>query len=165
MRLMKHAKAATSSTLAHLGQSLINLVYAGNDFLSKNPSQFMAVENFEAPKVFASNAVAGNSLNVSVVAWSKKRTFYNIVHGSSDAVTNILSYLFMFRIYKLMTSLPPLIFSIYKIIQMDDAAGLVFSQSGKTDDLVAFTKDIRETNGKVIALTNQPKSHVKDTAR
>ena len=124
----------------------------------------MTAKILEAPEVFASNAIADNRLTLSVIAWSKKRAVYTIAYGSSDAVANILSYLFMCRIYILMMSLPPLIFSIYKVIQMNDAAGLVFSQSGASYDLVAFTKGIRKTNRKVIALTNQPESPEEDVA-
>ena len=130
----------------------------------KKPGQFMAAEILEAPEVFASNAIADHSLAVSLIDLNKTRAFYTIARGSSDAVANILSYLFMSRLRKPVTSLPPSIFSIYMDIQICDAAGLVISQSGTSDDLVACTKGIRKANGKVIALTNRPGSPVENAA-
>ncbi len=124
----------------------------------------MAAEILEAPEVFATTAIADHSPALSSTDWSKTRAFYTIARGSSDAVANILSYLFMSRLHKPVTSLPPSIFSIYQGIRMDNTAGLVISQSGTSDDLVACAKGIRKANGKVIALTNKPASPVEDAA-
>ncbi|MFZ8875200.1 MAG: SIS domain-containing protein, partial [Paracoccaceae bacterium] len=122
----------------------------------------MAAEILEAPEVFATTAIADHSPALSSTDWSKTRAFYTIARGSSDAVANILSYLFMSRLHKPVTSLPPSIFSIYQGIRMEDTAGLVISQSGTSDDLVACATGIRKANGNVIALTNQPASPVED---
>jgi len=130
----------------------------------KKPGQFMASEILEAPEVFSCNAIADHSLAVSSIDLSKTQAFYTIARGSSDAVATILSYLFMSRLCKPATSLPPSIFSIYKDIHIGNAVGLVISQSGTSDDLVSCAKGIRKASGKVIALTNRPGSPVEDAA-
>jgi len=65
----------------------------------KKPGQFMAAEILEAPEVFATTAIADHSPALSLTDCSKTRAFYTIARGSSDAVANILSYLFMSRLH------------------------------------------------------------------
>lgn len=132
--------------------------------IQKKPSQFMEAEILEAPDIFASTAIADHSLAISLTDYSNTHAFYTIAHGSSDAVANILSYLLLPRLHKPVKSLPPSIFSIYQGIQIDDATGLVISQSGTSDDLDVCAKGIRKANGNVIALTDQPDSPVEDAA-
>ncbi len=124
------------------------------------PGALMAKESAEAIDVFAKTATQDVSLpNLDTV-----QAIYTIARGSSDAAANILSYEFMRELGVPMTSLPPSIFSIGKGVSMDNAAALVVSQSGASEDLVRSAKGAASRGAKVLALTNIPDSPVEAAA-
>ena len=131
---------------------------------STNPGHLMASEIAESPDVFSNALQADQSEAISKLDTQSLRAVYTIARGSSDAVANILSYLFMSHLNIPVTSLPPSTFSVFKGVRMDDTVGLVISQSGKSDDLVACTKGIKSGGGHVTAITNQPGSPVENAA-
>ena len=58
------------------------------------------------------------------------------------------------------TSLPPSVFSIGAGVSLEEAAALVISQSGASDDLVLSAKGAKAQGATVVAITNQPDSAV-----
>lgn len=132
--------------------------------VSPKNGQFMAAEIAEGPEVFANTVLSDHRNTVSHMNLKSLRAIYTIARGSSDAAASILSYLFMNHLKIPVTSLPPSTFSVYEGVGMKDAAGLVISQSGASDDLVACARGIKGVGGKVIALTNQPGSSVEEYA-
>lgn len=128
------------------------------------PGALMAAEIAEAPVVFSRTVLGDHSEAVSRLNPDSWRAIYTIARGSSDAVANILSYLYMSHLKIPVTSLPPSTFSVYDGVAMTGAAGLVISQSGASDDLVACAGGIRSAGGRVLALTNQPSSPVEAAA-
>lgn len=126
--------------------------------------QHMAREITEAPGVFGRAACADYRTHLAPLDLLKCRAFYTIARGSSDAAANILSYEFMRVTGVSMTSLPPSIFSLGDGVNMQDAAALVISQSGASDDLVMSAKGIAARGGKVLAITNQAGSPVEAAA-
>lgn len=124
----------------------------------------MAAEIAEAPAVFAQTVLADHREEISGLDPKSLQAMYTVARGSSDAAANVLSYLFMSELRIPVTSLPPSAFSIYQGVTMKGSAGLVVSQSGASDDLVACAKGIRLGGGKVLALTNQPNSPVEQVA-
>ena len=131
---------------------------------SLGPGQLMASEIAQAPEVFASTVLADQSETLSNLDLGALQAIYTVARGSSDAVANILSYLFMSHLKIPVTSLPPSTFSVYRGVKMKGSAGLVISQSGASDDLVACAVGIKVSGGVVIALTNQPGSPVEKSA-
>ena len=104
----------------------------------------MATEMREGAEVFA-RAVAQ-----PLPSLNRPNAIYTFARGSSDAVANILSYAFMDRLRVPMTSLPPSVFSVGHGLTIDDALGLVISQSGASADLVSCAKGIPNA----VAITN-----------
>ena len=90
----------------------------------------------------------------------KPDAIYTIARRSSDAVANILSYEFMRELGVPVTSLPPSVFSIGAGVSLEEAAALVISQSGASDDLVLSAKGAKAQGATVVAITNQPESAV-----
>ncbi|MEM8591391.1 MAG: SIS domain-containing protein [Pseudomonadota bacterium] len=124
------------------------------------PGRLMAAESDEALGIFARSALQ----NVDASALSEVRAIYTVARGSSDAAANILSYEFMRELCIPVTSLPPSIFSLGTGVQMQDAAALVISQSGASDDLKGTARGAKEAGGTVVAITNQPDSPVERLA-
>ena len=119
----------------------------------------MASETAQAPGVFARAAVA----RVDNV-FAGKRAIYTIARGSSDAAANILSYEFMRETGLPVTSLPPSVFSLGDGVAMAEAAALVISQSGGSEDLVRSVKGAKARGATVAAITNVPGSGVEQAA-
>jgi glucosamine--fructose-6-phosphate aminotransferase (isomerizing) len=128
--------------------------------MDKVKGTLMASEIAEAPLVFARAAAQNHTDRVKPLDLTQKRAIYTIARGSSDAAANILSYEFMRELGLPVTSLPPSVFSLGKGVAMTDAAALVISQSGASDDLVRSAKGIKARGGAVLAITNQPGSNV-----
>jgi glutamine---fructose-6-phosphate transaminase (isomerizing) len=128
--------------------------------LPPTAGQHMASEIAEAPGVFAT-AVAQP---VTLTDLSHLRAIYTVARGSSDAAANILSYELMRETHLPVTSLPPSIFSLGQGVRLTDAAVLVVSQSGASDDLVRSAKGARDAGATVLALTNAPGSPVEAAA-
>ncbi len=128
------------------------------------PGRLMAAEISEGPSVFSSTVLEDHSGATAAIDPKSLRAIYTIARGSSDAAANILSYLFMSHLKIPVTSLPPSTFSVFNGVRMDETAGLVISQSGASDDLVACTKGIKAAGGHVLAITNQPGSPVEQGA-
>ena len=120
------------------------------------PGALMAKESAEAIDVFAKTATQ----DVTLPDLGSVNAIYTIARGSSDAAANILSYEFMRELGVPMTSLPPSVFSIGAGVSMADAAALVVSQSGASEDLVRSAKGACARGAKVLALTNIPDSPV-----
>ena len=128
------------------------------------PGHLMAAEIAQAPGVFAAALVKNQNNIVEMLSLRSKTAFYTIARGSSDAAANILSYEFMRELRLPMTSLPPSIFSVGAGVAMNNAAALVISQSGASDDLVRTASGIRDSGGTVLAITNMPGSAVQQAA-
>ncbi|HCW82485.1 MAG TPA: glucosamine-fructose-6-phosphate aminotransferase, partial [Rhodobacteraceae bacterium] len=96
----------------------------------------MAAEAAQSMGVFALAATQQADGDVL----GKPGAIYTIARGSSDAVANILSYEFMRELGVPVTSLPPSVFSIGAGVSLEEAAALVISQSGASDDLVLSAK-------------------------
>lgn len=124
------------------------------------PGALMAKESAEAIDVFARTATQ----EVNLPNLGEVDAIYTIARGSSDAAANILSYEFMRELGVPMTSLPPSVFSIGKGVSMENAAALVVSQSGASEDLVRSAKGAASRGAKVLALTNIPASPVEAAA-
>ena len=118
--------------------------------------QHMRAEIAEAPKVFAASAVQV----VGVPGLGGLRAIYTVARGSSDAAANILSYEMMRETGLPVTSLPPSVFSVGRGVALADAAVLMVSQSGASEDLVRSAKGARAAGAKVLALINAPGSAV-----
>jgi len=58
------------------------------------------------------------------------------------------------------TSLPPSVFSVGRGVRLTDAAALVISQSGASDDLVRSARGAKGQGARVLAITNVPASPV-----
>lgn len=126
---------------------------------NKTPGNLMAKEAAESFGVFATSAmqlVGGQP--------ALPKSIYTVARGSSDAAANILSYEFMRELGIPMTSLPPSVFSLGAGVDLQDAAALVISQSGASDDLVLSAKGAAKAGAAVLALTNQPDSAVEAAA-
>jgi glucosamine--fructose-6-phosphate aminotransferase (isomerizing) len=124
------------------------------------PGAFMRAEIAEAPDVFARAVTADHRRALADIGFGNARAIYTIARGSSDAAANILSYEWMRALQKPMTSLPPSIFSLGDGVSMSDAAALVISQSGASEDLVRSARGIRDHGGIVAAITNVEGSRV-----
>lgn len=124
----------------------------------------MAAEIAEAPEVFVRAAGVDCRDAALALGLDRKHAFYTIARGSSDAAANILSYEFMRQLGLPMTSLPPSVFSLGQGVSMRDAAAVVVSQSGASDDLVRSARGIRLRGGAVVAITNVAGSAVETEA-
>lgn len=131
----------------------------GND---TTPGRHMAREIGEAGAVFARTAM--QDIGGAAAGLAERRAFYTVARGSSDAAANILSYEFMRELGVPVTSLPPSVFSIGGGVTMRDAAALIISQSGASDDLIHTAKGMRAKGACVAALTNVPGSGVEAAA-
>ncbi|MBL9050887.1 MAG: SIS domain-containing protein [Tabrizicola sp.] len=120
----------------------------------------MAREIAEAPGVFAASVAQP----VTLPDLTALRAIYTVARGSSDAAANILAYEMMRETGLPVTSLPPSIFSLGHGVRLTDAAVLVVSQSGASDDLVRSAQGARAAGATVIALTNAPDSPVEAAA-
>ncbi len=120
--------------------------------MDKVKGTLMASEIAEAPLVFARAAAQNHTDRVKPLDLTHKRAIYTIARGSSDAAANILSYEFMRELGLPVTSLPPSVFSLGKGVAMTDAAALVISQSGASDDLVRSATGIKSRGGAVLAI-------------
>ncbi len=118
--------------------------------LGQTAGQHMRSEIAEAPGVFARAAAQ----QIDLPDLSKLRAFYTVARGSSDAAANILSYEFMRETGLPMTSLPPSVFSLGPGVALSDAAVLVISQSGASEDLVRSAKGAKAAGAQVIAIVN-----------
>ena len=116
----------------------------------------MAAEAAESMGVFALAATQPADGDVL----GKPDAIYTIARGSSDAVANIPSYEFMRELGVPVTSLPPSVFSIGAGVSLEEAAALLISQSGASDDLVLSAKGATAQGATVVAITNQPDSAV-----
>jgi len=116
----------------------------------------MAAETAQSIGVFAQAATQ----QVDADVLGKPRAIYTIARGSSDAAANILSYEFMRELGVQVTSFPPSVFSIGAGVSLEEAAALVISQSGASDDLVLSAKGATAQGATVVAITNQPDSAV-----
>lgn len=127
----------------------------------KNPGRLMAAESAEAMQVFCKTA----QVPVDAAGIAKPAAIYTIARGSSDAAANILSYEYMRELQIPMTSLPPSVFSLGAGVVLKDAAALVISQSGASDDLVRSAQGAAKAGAQVLAITNQPNSPVEAQAQ
>ncbi|WP_380058294.1 SIS domain-containing protein [Falsihalocynthiibacter sp. SS001] len=126
----------------------------------KDKGRLMASESAEARDVFCRAA----KQKVDASSLKDATAIYTIARGSSDAAANILSYEFMREFGVPVTSLPPSVFSLGAGVKMDDAAVMVISQSGASDDLVRSAKGAGKRGASVLAITNQPDSPVEAAA-
>lgn len=128
------------------------------------PGQHMATEAAQGPAVFARTAAADHSAAIAPLALTGKRAIYTVARGSSDAAANILSYEMMRELGLPVTSLPPSVFSLGQGVDMTNAAALVVSQSGASDDLVRVAQGVRTRGGVTAAITNVAGSAVEQAA-
>lgn len=126
------------------------------------PGRYMAREIGEAGAVFAH--AASQEIDPAVHGLADRQAFYTVARGSSDAAANILSYEFMRELGVPVTSLPPSVFSIGGGVSMRDAAALIISQSGASDDLIHTARGMRAKGACVATITNVPGSGVEGAA-
>lgn len=129
------------------------------------PGRLMAREMAEACAVFARAAGADHRGALEGLGLAQRRAFYTVARGSSDAAALILAYEMMRELGRPVTSLPPSVFSLGGGVAMEQAAALVISQSGASEDLVRSARGIARRGGAVVAITNQPGSAVEAAAR
>ncbi|SMY06664.1 SIS domain-containing protein [Flavimaricola marinus] len=125
------------------------------------PGSHMAREIGECIDVFCAAASVDHPAPMDL---ARTRAIYTIARGSSDAAANILSYELMRETGLPVTSLPPSVFSLGEGVTLTDAAALVISQSGASDDLVRAATGARGRGAQVVAITNQPGSSVEAAA-
>jgi glucosamine--fructose-6-phosphate aminotransferase (isomerizing) len=126
----------------------------------EKPGRWMASEAGDAINAF----VTASSQDVAFGSLGAAKAIYSIARGSSDAAANILSYEVMRTLRVPCTSLPPSVFSLGGYVDLKDAAVLVISQSGASDDLVRSAEGAIEAGANVLAITNQPDSPVERAA-
>ena len=126
--------------------------------------ELMARESAEGPAVFARTATVDHRARVAPLALDARRAFYTIARGSSDAAATVLAYEMMRETGIPTTSMPPSVFSLGAGVTLSDAAVLVISQSGASDDLVASTKGARKHGALAVAITNREGSAVEARA-
>ncbi len=124
----------------------------------------MAAEIAQAPSVFARALQAQVQLPPKLQDLDAIRAIYTVARGSSDAAATILAYEFMQVLQRPVTSLPPSTFSIYPGLSMQHAIGLILSQSGASEDLVACATGMRANGAAVLAITNRAGSAVEHSA-
>ncbi len=120
----------------------------------------MAAEIAQAPAVFA-KAVAQQ---LRLPDLGDLRAIYTVARGSSDAAANILSYEIMRELGLPMTSLPPSVFSLGQGVRLQEAAVLVISQSGASEDLLRSAQGAKAAGARVLALVNATDSAVEQAA-
>ena len=120
------------------------------------PGSLMARESAACLPVFAQAAMQ----EVGAFDLTSARAIYTVARGSSDAAANILSYEFMRELGVPVTSLPPSVFSIGAGVALADAAVLLISQSGASDDLVRSATGAALAGAQVLAITNRSGSPV-----
>jgi glucosamine--fructose-6-phosphate aminotransferase (isomerizing) len=130
----------------------------------KTPGALMSAEVAEAPAAFARAAAADHGSAVAALNPARWRALYTIARGSSDAAANVLSYEAMRETGLPVTSLPPSVFSVGRGVRLSDAAALVISQSGASDDLVRSARGAAGQGARVLAITNVPASPVEAVA-
>ncbi len=120
----------------------------------------MRAETAEAIAVFERASVVDHSREVQQLGLSSKRAIYTVARGSSDAAANVISYELMRETGIAATSLPPSVFSLGIGVALDQAAVLVISQSGASNDLVLSAKGASANGAAVVAITNKQGSAV-----
>ncbi|MEY1554434.1 SIS domain-containing protein [Yoonia sp. R2331] len=123
---------------------------------NKTPGRLMAAESADCIDVLTRAA----SQSTERARLGEPKAIYTVARGSSDAAANVLSYEFMRELGVPATSLPPSVFSIGSGVDLRQAAALVISQSGSSDDLVLSARGAMQAGANVIAITNQPASAV-----
>lgn len=124
----------------------------------------MATELEQSSAVFTAAATQAVPAALHQVITSHTQAIYTIARGSSDAAANVLAYEFMRELGIPVTSLPPSVFSVGAGVRMAQAAGLIISQSGGSDDLVRATQGLNQHGAKTLAITNVAGSPVETQA-
>lgn len=124
----------------------------------------MATELEQSSAVFTAAATQTMPATLHQLITADTQAIYTIARGSSDAAANVLSYEFMRELGIPMTSLPPSVFSVGSGVRMVQAAGLIISQSGGSDDLVRATQGLNKHGAKTLAITNVAGSPVETQA-
>ena len=135
-----------------------------NSAAGRHGGRHMEAEIAEAPAVFRTAAAQDAAARLGKADLAGRRAFYTVARGSSDAAANILSYEMMAVLGVPVTSLPPSVFSLGDGVRLDDAAVLVISQSGASDDLLRSARGARAAGAAVLAITNVPASPVEAEA-
>ena len=122
----------------------------------------MAQEIKEAPSVFR-NCIRADGVSDDVIdRFTHASALFTIARGSSDAVATVLAYEFMRELKRPTTSLPPSVFSLNDGLRMQNAAVMIISQSGASEDLVRSATAARANGASVCAITNVPSSAVEE---
>jgi len=124
------------------------------------PGRWMAAEAADAINAF----VKASKQNPAAGPLQTAKSVFTIARGSSDAAANIISYEMMRILEVPCTSLPPSVFSLGGHVALKDAAVLVISQSGASDDLVHSASGAKAAGARVLAITNQADSPVEHAA-
>lgn len=89
-----------------------------------------------------------------------------VARGSSDHAAHYLAYLVMARLGRLVTSLPMSIVTLYQArLQCEGLFALAFSQSGRSPDLIAPIRAVREGGARTLACVNDVDSPLAQAAR
>lgn len=130
----------------------------------KRPGAHMAAESADALAVLARALRSRPTLPASLADLDRIDAIHTVARGSSDAAATILAYEFMQVLRRPVTSLPPSTFSLYPGVAMPRSMGLILSQSGASQDLVACATGMRANGARVLALVNRPSSAVEAAA-
>lgn len=122
--------------------------------MTKLPGASMRAEIDQAIPAFSEGVRQDLTATARAVNLAAVDAFYTIARGSSDAAANLISYEFMSELKTPVTTLPPSVFSLGNGLQLGNAAALMFSQSGGSQDLVSAAIGFKSGGGKTIALTN-----------
>jgi glucosamine--fructose-6-phosphate aminotransferase (isomerizing) len=89
-----------------------------------------------------------------------------VARGSSDHAAHFMAYLVMARLGRLVTSLPMSLVTLYSSrLQCQGLLSVAFSQSGQSPDLVAPQRFFRAGGARTVAVVNDPRSPLAESAQ
>jgi glucosamine--fructose-6-phosphate aminotransferase (isomerizing) len=94
------------------------------------------------------------------------RSALTVARGSSDHAAHYMAYLVMARLGRLVTSLPMSLVTLYQSkLDCDGLVSWAFSQSGRSPDLIAPTRFLREGGARTVAVVNDAGSPLAEAAQ
>jgi glucosamine--fructose-6-phosphate aminotransferase (isomerizing) len=128
----------------------------------------MREEALQAAEVCA-RQMAADGARVAALASALREApptaLLTIARGSSDHAAAYMAYLVMARLGRPVTSLPMSLVTLYQSpLQGRGVAAFAFSQSGRSPDLVAPTRLLREGGARTVALVNDADSPLAQAA-
>ncbi len=128
----------------------------------------MYTETLESAKTIAHQWAENRELRLEICkSWKEFNpyTFLTIARGSSDHAAQYFNYLASLKLGKITTSFTPSLISIYeKSIDASKTISIGISQSGRSPDLIAVFKSLREKKFPSLAMVNVENSPLADEA-